>query len=112
MPDLIQDKDQSPKYLEPLECLLHNYRPKSAHYVGYAHREVLTCLLSLIKNGHISIMDYWNQYGLETEFDYDTGERVHDSLLPEEFQTIKFYVEGGPHPSYLFLICLGSLKGS
>lgn len=101
MSDPMRDNDRSPKYLESLEHLLHSYRPRSVHYVGYAHPEVLTCLMSVVKADHISVMDYWNRYGLETEFDYDTGERVHDCLLPKEFHAITFYVEGGPESELL-----------
>jgi hypothetical protein len=102
MPDLMRNRARVPSYLESLECLLHDYRPKSAHYVGYAHREVLTRLLSVIGAGRVSAMDYWNRYGLETEFDYDTDERVHDSFLPEELKPITFFIEGSP-PSELLI---------
>lgn len=96
-----RDNERTPKYLKSLKCVLHTYQPKSVHYVGYAHEEILRLLISVIKIDYVSIMDYWNRYGIETEFDYDTGERVHESLLPKEFEKVNFYIEGGAESELL-----------
>jgi hypothetical protein len=84
-----------PEVVAALDALLASGGIRSAHYVGYAHEPILRVLHKHFGT-QFSVMDYWNRFGIETEFDYDSGERIHENRRPDWLDGVSFYSEGGP----------------
>ena len=82
-----------PATLAALDTLLHSRAARTALYIGYAHEAILW-LLYLHFGHRFSVMDYWNHWGIETEFDFDTGERRHETRRPVWLEGVPFFFEG------------------
>jgi hypothetical protein len=90
-----ENRCADPEVVAALDALLASGSVKLAHYVGYAHEAILRVLHEHLGNA-FSLMDYWNRYGVETELDWETGERVHESRRPDWLRDTRFFTEGGP----------------
>lgn len=84
-----------PRYLNHLKSLVNQFNPQSAHYVGYAHDEVLDYLLSVIPEGRLSAMDFEDRQMGNYNFDPETEERLWNAEHAA-YQSIYFYEEGAP----------------